>query len=46
MKEGSSILLQVSDYADATKEMTKTGSIGVISSMVSVILSSMIHFAK
>ena len=36
----------VSDYADAKKEMTKIGSIGVISSMVSVILSSMILFAK
>ncbi len=46
MKEGSSILIQGSDYVDATGEMTKTGSIDVIPSTVPVILSSMILFAK
>jgi|GEM_PF-1139181 hypothetical protein len=40
------MLIRGSEYADATREMTNTGSIGVISSMVPVILSSMILFAK
>ncbi len=44
--EGSSILIRGSDHADATTEMTKTGFIGVITSMVPVILSSMTLFAK